>query len=88
MNLPAIRTTDLHKRFWRKEVLQGLDLEVGNGETVVVLGVISEGCVESTVRGASYRDFYVVVAKDDEIFMSSSPKMRSRAAIRHCMQAR
>ena len=33
-------------------------------ETVVVLGVISEGCVESTVRGASYRDFYVVVAKD------------------------
>ena len=33
-------------------------------ETVVVLGFITEGCVESTVRGASYRDYYVVLVKD------------------------
>lgn len=33
-------------------------------ETVVVAGLITEGCVESTVRGASYHDFYVVVARD------------------------
>lgn len=30
-------------------------------ETVVILGVITEGCVESTVRSASYHDYYVVV---------------------------
>lgn len=33
-------------------------------ETVVILGFITEGCVESTVRGASYHDYYVVVARD------------------------
>lgn len=33
-------------------------------DTVVVLGLITEGCVESTVRGASYHDYYVVVVKD------------------------
>ncbi len=33
-------------------------------QTVVVLGCTTEGCVESSVRGASYRDFYVVVVED------------------------
>ena len=33
-------------------------------ETVVVLGVNTEGCVESTVRSASYRDYYTVVVGD------------------------
>ncbi len=33
-------------------------------ETVVVMGVITEGCVESTVRAASYRDYYTVVVQD------------------------
>jgi len=33
-------------------------------ETVVVLGVNTEGCVESTVRSASYRDYYTVVVED------------------------
>ena len=33
-------------------------------ETVVVLGVVTEGCVESTVRTASYLDYYVVVVRD------------------------
>ena len=43
-----------------------LDLLLGAGkiETVVVLGVVTEGCVESTVRAASYHDYYVVVVKD------------------------
>lgn len=33
-------------------------------ETVVIMGVITEGCVESTVRAASYRDYYTVVVRD------------------------
>lgn len=33
-------------------------------ETVVILGVNTEGCVESTVRSASYRDYYTVVVED------------------------
>lgn len=33
-------------------------------ETVVILGFITEGCFESTVRAASYRDYYTVVVRD------------------------
>jgi ureidoacrylate peracid hydrolase len=33
-------------------------------ETLVLFGTTTEGCVESTVRTASYLDYYVVVAKD------------------------
>jgi ureidoacrylate peracid hydrolase len=33
-------------------------------KTVVVLGTITEGCVESTIRAASYHDYYVVVVQD------------------------
>ena len=33
-------------------------------ETVVILGTTTEGCVESTVRAASYHDYYVVVVRD------------------------
>lgn len=39
-------------------------LRVNRIETVVVAGFITEGCVESTVRAASYHDYYVVVVKD------------------------
>lgn len=39
-------------------------LRVNGIETVVVLGFITEGCVESTVRAASYRDYYTVVVRD------------------------
>ena len=34
----AIHIEGLRKRFWRNAVLQDLDLDVGHGETVVVLG--------------------------------------------------
>src|SRR5690606_11493357 len=33
-------------------------------QTVVLLGTTTEGCVESTVRAASYHDYYIVVAGD------------------------
>jgi nicotinamidase-related amidase len=33
-------------------------------ETVVVIGVMSEGCVESTARDAAFYDYYVVLTPD------------------------
>lgn len=39
-------------------------LRANGVETVVILGTTTEGCVESTVRAASYHDYYVVVVKD------------------------
>jgi len=33
-------------------------------KTVVVIGTTTEGCVESTIRGASYHDYYVVPVTD------------------------
>jgi phospholipid/cholesterol/gamma-HCH transport system ATP-binding protein len=35
---PKIRMRDVHKSFGKNEVLQGLDLDVGVGESVVVIG--------------------------------------------------
>lgn len=33
-------------------------------QSVIVLGTTTEGCVESTVRAASYHDYYVIVVED------------------------
>jgi ureidoacrylate peracid hydrolase len=33
-------------------------------QSVILLGTTTEGCVESTVRSASYHDYYVVVLED------------------------
>lgn len=33
-------------------------------ESLIFVGTITEGCLESTVRAASYRDFYVTVVED------------------------
>lgn len=40
---PAIRIRDLHMRFGRRRVLQGVDLEVPEGATTVLLGSNGEG---------------------------------------------
>ena len=47
-------------------------------ETVVILGVNTEGCVESTVRSASYRDYYTVVVEDA---MGSPSRERHEASV-------
>ena len=39
----------------------------------VILGTTTEGCIESTVRGASYHDYYVVVARD--LVQSPNPEL-------------
>lgn len=33
-------------------------------QSLIIVGATTEGCVESTVRSASYRDYYVVVVED------------------------
>ena len=41
-----------------------LILRASRAETVVVIGVMSEGCVESTARDAAFYDYYVVLTPD------------------------
>jgi nicotinamidase-related amidase len=56
-------------------------------ETVIATGVITEGCVESTVRSAGYHDYYVVVAEDcvaspnADLHEGSMRLMRSRYVV-------
>ena len=40
---PKIAVRDLHKSFGEKHVLRGVDLEVGHGESVVVIGGSGNG---------------------------------------------
>ena len=40
---PMVRCVDVHKRFGRLEVLRGVDLEVGRGEVVVLIGASGSG---------------------------------------------
>jgi nicotinamidase-related amidase len=48
-------------------------------KTTVVLGTTTEGCVESTIRGASYHDYYVVVVKD---LLSSPNQVQHEGSMR------
>ena len=61
-------SADLVVGKFRPDAFIGTDLEAElrrrGIESVVILGTTTEGCVESTVRSASYRDFYVVVVSD------------------------
>ncbi len=40
---PMVRCLDVHKRYGRLEVLRGVDLEVGRGEVVVLIGASGSG---------------------------------------------
>jgi len=44
---PVIRVTDLVKRFGERTVLDGISLEIGRGQTVVIMG--GSGCGKSTL---------------------------------------
>uniref|UniRef100_UPI003B51BBF0 cysteine hydrolase family protein n=1 Tax=Roseovarius indicus TaxID=540747 RepID=UPI003B51BBF0 len=41
-----------------------LVLRAAGIETVILLGTTTEGCLESTVRAASYHDYYVVIVEE------------------------
>jgi nicotinamidase-related amidase len=59
---------ELVVRKYRSSGFWGTNLDMllrSNGiKTVVVGGVTTEGCVESTARDAMFNDFYVVIAED------------------------
>jgi ureidoacrylate peracid hydrolase len=53
---------------WRSSAFVGTNLDMVlrcNGiKTLVVTGDVTQGCVESTARDASFHDYYVVVLED------------------------
>lgn len=53
-------------------------------KTTVLLGTTTEGCVESTIRGASYHDYYTVVVKD----LLSSPNQVQHEGSMRLLEAR
>jgi nicotinamidase-related amidase len=63
-----VRSDDWEIDKFRPDAFVGTSIDSllrANGiESLVLLGTTTEGCVESTVRGASYHDYYVVVVRD------------------------
>ena len=61
----------------RPSAFVGTDLDqilrAAGRETIIVSGVVTEGCVESTARDGWLRDYYVVVAED--CIASSTPEL-------------
>jgi ureidoacrylate peracid hydrolase len=68
---------------FRPDVFVGTSIDGllrANGvESVVMLGTTTEGCVESSVRGASYHDYYVVVVRD---LVASPNRVQHEGAMR------
>lgn len=56
-------------------------LRLSGIESLVVLGTTSEGCVESTIRGGSYHDYYMVVVSD---LITSPNKVLHEGTMRLC----
>ena len=70
------------KKFrWSAFVNTNLDriLRSNNIKSLVITGVLTEGCVESTVRDSSFHDYYVVVVRD---CVASTNKERHDASIK------
>src|SRR3990172_9688408 len=90
---PTVRCVDVHKRFGKVEVLRGVNLDVGRGEVVVVIGPSGSGkstllrCITHLER----RDFgHIYVEgelvgyreKNGKLVEDSEPEIaRKRAAI-------
>ena len=60
--------TEIVVRKWRSNSFIGTNLDLvlraHEIKTAVITGVVTQGCVESTAREASFRDYYVVVLED------------------------
>ena len=58
-----IEVSDLHKAFGRKRVLNGVDLKIKKGESLVVIGGSGTGksvlikCIQGLIRPDSSQDF-------------------------------
>ncbi len=64
----APRPDDLVVKKWRSSAFVGTNMDMllrsNKIESVVVTGVVTQGCVESTARDAAFADYYVVVLRD------------------------
>jgi nicotinamidase-related amidase len=64
----GIRPDDLILHKWRPSAFRSTNLDMllrnNNIKSVVLTGVITQGCVESTARDAMFHDYYVVIAND------------------------
>ncbi|MBI4307479.1 MAG: isochorismatase family protein [Chloroflexi bacterium] len=64
----APRPEDIIVKKWRASAFIGTNLDLvlrcNRIESVVVTGVVTQGCVESTARDAAFLDYYVVVLGD------------------------
>lgn len=71
--------TDLIVKKHRPSAFVGTDLDMilrsTGKETIIITGVITEGCVESTARDGWLRDYYVVIAED--CIASSTPELHN-----------
>ena len=83
--------TEIVVRKWRSNSFIGTNLDLvlraHEIKTVVITGVVTQGCVESTAREASFRDYYVVVLEDcvatydRELHEASLKVMRTRVDV-------
>ncbi|MGD9923366.1 MAG: isochorismatase family cysteine hydrolase [Pseudorhodoplanes sp.] len=64
----GIRPDDIVVQKWRPSAFRSTNLDMvlrcNNIRSVVLTGVITQGCVESTARDAMFHDYYTVVVKD------------------------
>jgi nicotinamidase-related amidase len=79
---PEVGEVVLRKHRYSAFVDTGLDvlLRQRGVKTVVIVGVVTNVCVESTARDAAMRDFYVVVA-EDAVGVRDSARPRHDAAL-------
>ncbi len=84
MGEPFIRYVDLHKSFGAKEVLRGVDLDVAQGETLVVLGGSGSGksvLLRHTIglhrpdRGEVWVDGTEITALDEDQLIETRKKV-------------
>jgi len=83
--------TEIVVKKWRSNSFIGTNLDLvlraHEIKTVVITGVVTQGCVESTAREASFRDYYVVVLEDSvatydrELHEASLKVMRTRVDV-------
>ncbi|WP_162409677.1 cysteine hydrolase family protein [Acuticoccus sediminis] len=82
------RAADIVVTKHRFSVFQGTEIDLylrANGiRTVVFAGVVTSGCVESSLRDAFFRDYYVVAAEDA---MTEASPERHRASLHKIGQA-
>src|ERR1700682_2853160 len=64
----GIKPDDLIVQKWRPSAFRSTNLDMvlrcNNIRSVVLTGVITQGCVESTARDAMFHDYYVVIANN------------------------